>query len=99
MTKTARCLGGVLALAAALAAGHLVAAFIDPGASPYLAVGGAAIDLTPLPLKDFAVRTFGTHDKQVLLGGMAVVLVVAAALAGALSARRPWLGTAIVAVF
>ncbi|MFI5605679.1 molybdopterin-dependent oxidoreductase [Amycolatopsis sp. NPDC051903] len=99
MTKTARCLGGVLALAAALAAGHLVAAFIDPGASPYLAVGGAAIDLTPLPLKDFAVRTFGTHDKQVLLGGMAVVLVVAAALAGVLSARRPWPGAAIVAVF
>ncbi|WP_431877581.1 molybdopterin-dependent oxidoreductase [Amycolatopsis sacchari] len=90
---------GVLALLAALAAGHLVAALIDVGASPYLAVGNAAIDLTPLPLKDFAVRTFGTHDKQVLLAGMAVVLLGAAALAGLASRRTPWPGTVVIALF
>src|ERR1700716_1123703 len=68
-------LAGVLALAAALAAGHLIAAFIGLNASPYLAVGNSAIDLTPLPLKNFAVETFGIYDKPVLLGGMAVVMV------------------------
>lgn len=90
---------GVLALLAALAVGHLAAGFISVNASPYLAVGNGAIDLTPVELKDFAVRTFGTHDKLVLLSGMAVVLVVAAALAGVASRRSPWPGTVVVALF
>jgi DMSO/TMAO reductase YedYZ molybdopterin-dependent catalytic subunit len=80
---------GVLAVAAALAAGHLVAGFLDPNASPFFAVGNTAIDLTPTEVKDFAVRNFGTDDKLVLLGGMAVVLLVFAAVAGLLSRRSP----------
>ncbi|SEP53163.1 molybdopterin-dependent oxidoreductase [Amycolatopsis saalfeldensis] len=90
---------GVLALLAALAAGHLVAGFISINASPYLAVGNGAIDLTPVQLKDFAVRTFGTYDKVVLLGGMAAVMVVVSALAGVVSARSRWPGVVIVALF
>jgi DMSO/TMAO reductase YedYZ molybdopterin-dependent catalytic subunit len=86
---------GIVGVAAALAAGHLVAAFVDPAASPFLAVGNSAIDLTPLPLKDFAVRTFGTYDKLVLLSGMALFLVVIAATAGALSRRTATVGTAL----
>jgi DMSO/TMAO reductase YedYZ molybdopterin-dependent catalytic subunit len=89
---------GVLAVAAALAAGHLVAGFIGPTASPFIAVGNSAIDLTPLPLKDFAVRTFGTADKLVLLLGMAVVLLIVAAVAGLLSRRYPWPGMALAVV-
>lgn len=89
---------GVVALAAALAAGHLVAAFVGGNASPYLAVGNAAIDVTPAWLKDWAVRTFGTYDKLALLAGMAVVLVLLAALAGLLSRRRPLPGTIVIAV-
>ena len=80
---------GVLAVAVALTVGHLVAGFVGPSASPLLAVGNTAIDLTPLELKDFAVRTFGTYDKLVLLGGMAVVLLGAAVVAGLLSRRSP----------
>lgn len=89
----------VLALAAALAVGHLVAAFVGVNASPYLAVGNAAIDLTPTWLKDFAVRTFGVYDKLVLLGGMAVVLVLVAAAAGVLSRRAALPGTVVIALF
>ena len=92
-------LAGVLALAAALAAGHLIAAFIGLNASPYLAVGNSAIDLTPLPLKNFAVETFGIYDKPVLLGGMAVVMVLIAALAGVLSRRKPLPGQVIIGLF
>ncbi|AHI01710.1 molybdopterin-dependent oxidoreductase [Kutzneria viridogrisea] len=84
---------GVLGVAAALASGHLVAGLIDPNASPFLAVGNTFIDLTPLPLKDFAVRTFGTADKVVLLGGMAGFLLVAAVLAGLVSRRGPLPGS------
>jgi DMSO/TMAO reductase YedYZ molybdopterin-dependent catalytic subunit len=89
---------GVLSVAAALAAGHLVAGVVGPTASPFIAVGNSAIDLTPLPLKDFAVRAFGTKDKLVLLLGMALVLLIVAAVAGLLSRRRPWPGVALAVV-
>src|SRR2546421_2339135 len=83
---------GVLSVGAALAAGHLVAGFVGPPASPFLAVGNSAIDMTPLWLKNFAVETFGTHDKQVLLGGMAVGVLLGALGGGVLSRGRPWAG-------
>ncbi|HET9142489.1 molybdopterin-dependent oxidoreductase [Actinophytocola sp.] len=83
---------GILAVAAALAAGHLVAGLLEPNASPFLAVGNTAIDLTPAPVKDFAVGTFGTADKVVLICGMGAVLLGLAALAGLLSRSRPWPG-------
>ncbi|NBH08415.1 molybdopterin-binding protein, partial [Amycolatopsis sp. SID8362] len=90
---------GVVALAAALAAGHLIAGLVGVNASPYLAVGNGAIDLTPVGLKDFAVRTFGTYDKLVLLSGMAVVMVAVAAVAGLLSRRTPWPGIVVISGF
>ncbi|HEU5469817.1 MAG TPA: molybdopterin-dependent oxidoreductase [Actinophytocola sp.] len=89
---------GVLSVAAALAAGHLVAGFIGPTASPFLAVGNSAIDLTPAPVKDWAIRTFGTADKLVLLLGMAVVLLIVAGVAGLLSRRRSWPGVVLATV-
>ncbi|MFD1146020.1 molybdopterin-dependent oxidoreductase [Saccharothrix hoggarensis] len=89
---------GLLAVAAALASGHLVAALIDPFASPFLAVGNTAIDLTPHPVKDFAIRTFGENDKIVLLAGMAFVIAAAAALAGLLSRRSALPGTLLAAM-
>ncbi|AIJ20539.1 molybdopterin-dependent oxidoreductase [Amycolatopsis methanolica] len=79
---------GVIALIAALGAGHLVAGFVGAGASPFVAVGNAAIDLTPAWLKDFAVRAFGTADKAVLLTGMAVAALALAVAAGLASRRR-----------
>jgi DMSO/TMAO reductase YedYZ molybdopterin-dependent catalytic subunit len=86
---------GVLAVLAALTAGHLIAGLLNPNASPFYAVGNTAIDLTPAPLKDFAVRNFGTNDKLVLLGGMAVVVLLLAAVAGILSRRSPWPGVVL----
>ena len=56
--------------------------------SPVIAVGGAFVDLTPPWLKDFAISTFGTHDKQALFAGMALVLTALCALIGMLGARR-----------
>ncbi|ANZ43129.1 molybdopterin-binding protein [Lentzea guizhouensis] len=88
----------MVSVAAALAAGHLVAALVNPLASPFLAVGNTAIDLTPHPVKDFAIRTFGENDKLVLLAGMAVVLAGLGVLAGLLSRRSPWPGMALAAL-
>ncbi|GAB3586406.1 molybdopterin-dependent oxidoreductase [Amycolatopsis endophytica] len=89
---------GVISLVAALGAGHLVAGFVGTNASPFFAVGNAAIDVTPGWLKDFAVRAFGTADKAVLLAGMAVVAVALAVGAGLASRRRPAPGLVFVGV-
>ncbi|SES14088.1 DMSO/TMAO reductase YedYZ, molybdopterin-dependent catalytic subunit [Lentzea xinjiangensis] len=98
MKATRTILIGLVSVAAALAAGHLVAGIVSPLASPFLAVGNTAIDLTPHPVKDFAIRTFGENDKLVLLGGMAVVLVALGVVAGLVSRRSPWPGTALAGV-
>jgi len=98
MKPTKAALTGLLAILAALAAGHLVAAFVGLSASPYLAVGNAAIDLTPTWLKDFAVTTFGTNDKLVLLAGMAIVLAATGVAAGVASRNSPTPGTVIAVV-
>ncbi|GAA3460922.1 molybdopterin-dependent oxidoreductase [Saccharothrix longispora] len=98
MKRWTAALVGLLGVAAALAAGHLVAALVGPPSSPFLAVGNTAIDFTPSPVKDFAVRTFGTYDKLVLLLGMALVLLVAALVAGLLSRRSPLPGTVLAVV-
>ena len=89
---------GVLGVAAALAVGHLVAGVLHPNASPFLAVGNTAIDLAPAPVKEFAIRTFGTYDKVVLIGGMGVVLLGFAVIAGLLSRRSPWPGAVLAVV-
>ena len=52
------------------------------------AVGQAAIDLTPPPVKDFAVSAFGADDNKVLLGGILVVIALYAAVVGMLAVRR-----------
>ncbi len=90
---------GVLAAGVALATGHLVAALIQPNASPYLAVGNTAIDNTPEPVKAFAIRTFGESDKVALLVGMAVVIALVAVLAGLVSRRSSRPGTVVIGLF
>ncbi|MDN5859742.1 MAG: molybdopterin-binding protein, partial [Pseudonocardia sp.] len=90
---------GLLSVAAALGAGHLVAGLLlIPQASPFLAVGNAAIDRTPTPVKEFAVATFGNADKAVLLIGMAVVIALVAVVAGLVARRAVWPGLAVVGV-
>jgi DMSO/TMAO reductase YedYZ molybdopterin-dependent catalytic subunit len=89
---------GVLGVAAALAAGHLVAGVLNPNASPFVAVGNTAIDLAPAPVKEFAIRAFGSADKLVLISGMGVVLLGFAVVAGLLSRRGPWPGTVLAVV-
>ena len=89
---------GLLAVLAALAAGHLVAGFINPNASPFVAVGNSVRDLTPPDVTEWAIRNLGDWKGPLLLGGIAVLLLVFAAVAGLLSRRRVWPGAALAAV-
>jgi DMSO/TMAO reductase YedYZ molybdopterin-dependent catalytic subunit len=88
---------GLLSALGAMCAGHAVAGLVEPAASPVLAVGSAVIDATPAPVKTWAIEAFGTADKPILIGSVAVVTALLAATAGLVSARRPWLGIAVVA--
>lgn len=90
-------LAGVLSLGLGLAAAEVVAGALGRAETPVVAVGEEFIDLTPGWLKDFAIQTFGTHDKTALLVGIGVVLVVLGALVGILTARRKGAGMAAAA--
>ncbi len=90
---------GLLAAAAALGVAELVAGFTGIAGEPVIAVGGAAIDLTPIPVKDFAIVHFGSHDKTVLLTGIYVVLALFAMVTGILARRRIGYGLAGLGVF
>ncbi|KQZ75979.1 molybdopterin-dependent oxidoreductase [Nocardioides sp. Root151] len=80
-------LAGVLATLCGMAAGHLIASLLKPASSPVLAVGSTVIDLTPTPLKEYAVREFGTKDKPILLASVMAVTLLLAAVAGLLARR------------
>jgi DMSO/TMAO reductase YedYZ molybdopterin-dependent catalytic subunit len=90
---------GVLTAAVAMGIAQLAAGLSVPQSSPVLAVGQAAIDLTPQPVKDFAISAFGVDDKNALLVGILVVLAAFAAVIGMLAVRRLALGLAGLAVF
>jgi DMSO/TMAO reductase YedYZ molybdopterin-dependent catalytic subunit len=90
---------GLLAAAAALGVAQLVAGLIGPLGGPVVAVGQVAINLTPVPVKDFVIARAGDHDKQVLVGGILIVLVAFAAVVGMLALRRLGYGLAGLAVF
>ncbi len=90
---------GLLAAAAALGVAELMAGFTGVAGEPVIAVGSAAIDLTPIPVKDFAIQHFGSHDKTVLLTGIYVVLALFAMMTGVLARRRIGYGLAGLGVF
>ncbi|MGY2701030.1 molybdopterin-dependent oxidoreductase [Nocardioides sp. HB32] len=89
---------GVLAALVGVAAGHVVAAALEPASSPVLVVGSTVIDLTPTPLKEWAIQRFGTHDKTVLVGSVMVGVLLLAAVAGLLARRRFRYGAALLLV-
>jgi DMSO/TMAO reductase YedYZ molybdopterin-dependent catalytic subunit len=90
---------GLVAGAVALGIAQLVAGAFAPSAFPVVAVGDAVVDLSPAPLKEWAIRSFGEGDKTVLLGGILVVLTACAAGLGMLAGRRIAYGLAGLAGF
>ena len=92
-------LSGLLAGAVALGVAELVAGITGPQGGPVVAVGGAAIDMTPIPVKDFAIAHFGSHDKTALITGILVLLAVFAAVIGVLALRWLAAGLAGLVIF
>lgn len=89
---------GVLAALVGVATGHFVAAVLNPAASPVLAVGSQVIDLTPTPMKEWAIRQFGDKDKPILIGSVMAGVLVLAAVGGILARRSLRRGAGLLLV-
>jgi DMSO/TMAO reductase YedYZ molybdopterin-dependent catalytic subunit len=66
---------GLTATGAGLAAAELTVGLFERTSSPVVPVGQVFIDWVPRPLKEWAIETFGTNDKVVLVVGALVVLL------------------------
>lgn len=73
---------------AALGTSEVIASLSPRLASPVVAVGDVLIDLVPPPIKDLAIRLFGTNDKIALLVGILLVILGYAAAVGVIAQRR-----------
>ncbi|MGY4712253.1 molybdopterin-dependent oxidoreductase [Mycolicibacterium sp. CBM1] len=72
---------GIAAAAVALGVAQLAAVLFSPSADARTAVGTAVINLTPGPVKEWAIQTFGTADKLFLSVAVIAVVTVLAAVA------------------
>ncbi len=100
MTDSARGTAGLWGSAAALVGllvGQLTSAITGPASSPMDAVGGLVIDQTPSALKEWAIATFGTANKTVLLLVIGVAVAALGWLAGWLQRRAGWAGAVLLA--
>ena len=92
-------LAGILSAAVGLGAGEFIAGLFKNLSSPIISVGDKAIDLVPVPLKNFAISTFGTHDKEALLAGIGAAIVIFAAVVGIAATRKLAVGIAGLVAF
>jgi len=94
-------LAGLLSGTIGVCVGFLVAGFTGSVGSPVVAVAELSIDLSPPPVKNFAITEFGSHDKLVLQIGVLIVLAIFATVIGSLAQRklpRGMIGIGIFAV-
>ncbi len=92
-----RILSGIAAAAVTLGLSALVAVPLGSSADARNAIGSTVIDLTPGPVKEWAIQTFGTADKLFLTVMVLVVIAVLAGLAGLLERRRLPIGSVLFA--
>ncbi|MBW3657508.1 MAG: molybdopterin-dependent oxidoreductase [Actinobacteria bacterium] len=88
-------LAGVVAVAAALAVGELLAGLVDGVPSLVTSVGAVLVPFVPPALESWAIQTFGTSDKAVLNAGTVVLTLAVGAVAGV---RGPRGGARIIGV-
>jgi DMSO/TMAO reductase YedYZ molybdopterin-dependent catalytic subunit len=92
-------LAGLLAAAVALGVAELVAGPVGAASSPVIAVGDAAITLTPESVKHFAVTTFGENDKTALVVGTLLIIAVYAVAVGLVGLRNRRVAAVGIAIF
>jgi DMSO/TMAO reductase YedYZ molybdopterin-dependent catalytic subunit len=88
---------GLAAAAVSLGVTEVMAAFFSPAADARTAVGTSVINLTPGPVKEWAIQTFGTADKAFLTIMVVVVIGAIAAVAAIGERTRIPLGSIAIA--
>lgn len=91
-------LTGIAAAAMALGVAQLAAVPLGPAADSRTAIGSSVIDLTPGPVKEWAIQLFGTSDKLALSIVVLVVIGMIAALTAQRETRRRPVGSVAIAV-
>lgn len=91
-----KAMAGIAAAAVALGVTQLLAGFVGPESDSRTAVGSTVIDLTPGPVKEWAIATFGMADKLVLSVLVLAVIAIVAAFAGSFESRRVPIGSAAI---
>ncbi|ATG50555.1 oxidoreductase [Brachybacterium vulturis] len=88
---------GVVAGLVLVAVAELLSLAFSSSSAPFVAVGGAFVDIVPPGVKDLVISLFGTRDKLVLFLSMIVVYAALTALIGRLGATRPRPAAALLA--
>jgi DMSO/TMAO reductase YedYZ molybdopterin-dependent catalytic subunit len=96
--RDTKSLAGIAAAAVALGVTALVAVAFGPQADARTAVGSAVIDLTPGPVKEWAIQTFATADKLALSVLVLAVIAMIAAVTATWETRRVPVGSAAIVV-
>jgi DMSO/TMAO reductase YedYZ molybdopterin-dependent catalytic subunit len=94
--RGAKAMAGVAAAAVALGVTQLLAVFLGPESDARNAVGSSVIDLTPGPIKEWAIHTFGTADKLFLSVLVVAVIAAIAAVTAQYETRRVPVGSAAI---
>ncbi|WP_313673996.1 molybdopterin-dependent oxidoreductase [Mycolicibacterium sp.] len=88
---------GLAAAAVSLGVTQLAASVFSPAADARTAVGTSVINLTPGPVKEWAIQTFGTADKLFLTVMVVVVVLALCATAAAWERSRVPVGSLVIA--
>ncbi|MEU7769293.1 molybdopterin-dependent oxidoreductase [Nocardia sp. NPDC049190] len=94
-----RVVAGIVSAGLTLGVAELVSSFVGADSAPLNALGSVVVDHTPDTMREWAITTFGTHDKAVLYLIMGVVAVLFAGLAGAVERTARAAGSWLLAFF
>ncbi len=94
----AKAMAGIAAAAVAVGVAQLVGSAFGPEADVRTAVGSSVIELTPGPVKEWAIDVFGTADKLFLTVMVLLTIAAIAAVAGMVESRRRPIGSTAIVV-
>ena len=92
-----RMIAGIAAASVSLGVAQLVSIPFGARSDARTAIASSVVDLTPGPIKEWAIKTLGTLDKLFLAVVVLVVIATIAAIAGSLETRRRPVGSAVIA--
>jgi DMSO/TMAO reductase YedYZ molybdopterin-dependent catalytic subunit len=90
---------GILAAGIALGVSELIAGVIASVPSLVESLGNWVIDNVPQSVKEWAITTFGTADKPILLASIIVVTLIIGGVIGLISRERLWVAVVVFLTF